>query len=125
MSRSVWIQSEDLCLSRCWVLRRPDPVTGRCEMSIPGLSFWDDVTVMFNTETTGGPRSKSQLQGHWSKILKECKQFEVICTKLNAQERPGDDDEQYYATAHQIYREKHGRGFRYEHCFRQLIFVPF
>nr|XP_043637911.1 uncharacterized protein LOC122608903 [Erigeron canadensis] len=124
MSRSVWTQSEDLCLSRCWMLRRPDPVTGRCEMNNPGISFWDDVTAMFNTETTRGPRSKAQLQGHLNRIRKECKQFEAICSQLNSQER-GGDDEQYYATAHQIYREKHGRGFRYEHCFRQLIFVSF
>nr|XP_043632972.1 uncharacterized protein LOC122604139 [Erigeron canadensis] len=124
MSRSVWTEAEDLCLSRCWVTRRPDPVTGRCEMSNPDVSFWDDVIEMFNAETNGGPRSKAQLQGHWSKMRKECKPFEAIWTRLIAQGGNGED-EQYYATAHQIYREKHGRGFTYEHCFRQLIFVPF
>nr|XP_043625702.1 NAC domain-containing protein 2-like [Erigeron canadensis] len=79
---------------------------------------------MFNTDTTEGPQSKHQLVDHFTRIRKKCKKFEAICKRLNALEKPVSY-ELLYAMAHQLYQEKHGRGFRFEHYFRELIMVAF
>jgi hypothetical protein len=120
--KAKWTTADTVLLAEAWTNASEDSVVG---ISQSETVFWQKVVQWFNENTNEGARNKSQLQGKWNKIKKQCKEFGGVLKKfLEHQRQSGADEKQLYDAAHDQYREVYGTRFSYEPCYNVLKDAP-
>ncbi len=125
---SKFSANEDIWLTRAWVRASQDPVIGTQQTSD---TFWSRIfeywKVLHNQEAPGvaisDSRTPTSLNTRWRRhISADCKQMDAI-RKRNPI-ASGENDERYLARCLSLYRDEHGKVFRFSGCLEHLKDVP-